>query len=384
MVDDVSAKVLSDLGHHGYEHYGAGRVDAVADGLFVRTGFWTVPDLASEITRAAAVTTVDTIRSVPHVDALLSQTANDFWWVINDGVDHLANFSTGFSDTLTVGGTRWFRGRYGMDYIDYDSLAYTGGQVTGAVVGFGLGFTGSAAAGGVLYSVARGYNAIETTVAVTQATRNLINGERNLGDALAFAPALGVAAKQLTKISGLLPRAGNAARGGFTLPGGGPAGTNSGRTAWVLDEAVGVAQSQRFVDRARRLGFSDEAISVLPNRLLQYGDNVGETFTGGWAGADQFLIGRWGVLSTRNQRIMHELGHVLDDVANPGLFGRAGQTGFGWRGFYNAERIAYTLQYGFNPSPLTAFNATAQAYPLGTRVVVIGGTAFAIYEWWND
>jgi hypothetical protein len=43
-------------------HYGAGRVDAVADGLFVRTGFWTGPDLASEITRAAAVTTVDTIR----------------------------------------------------------------------------------------------------------------------------------------------------------------------------------------------------------------------------------------------------------------------------------------------------------------------------------
>jgi hypothetical protein len=213
MVDDVSAKVLSDLGHHGYEHYGAGRVDAVADGLFVRTGFWTVPDLASEITRAAAVTTIDTIRSVPHVDALLSQAANGFWWVINDGVDHLANFSTGFSDTLTVGGTRWVRGKFGVDYIDYDSLAYTGGQVTGAVVGFGLGFTGSAAAGGVLYSVARGYNAIETTVAVTQATRNLISGERNLGDALAFAPALGVAAKQLTKISGLLPRAGNAARG---------------------------------------------------------------------------------------------------------------------------------------------------------------------------
>jgi hypothetical protein len=58
MVDDVSAKVLSDLGLHGYEHYGPDRVDAVADGLFVRTGFWTVPDLASEITRAAAVTTI--------------------------------------------------------------------------------------------------------------------------------------------------------------------------------------------------------------------------------------------------------------------------------------------------------------------------------------
>jgi hypothetical protein len=81
---------------------------------------------------------------------------------------------------------------------------------------------------------------------------------------------------------------------------------------------------------------------------------------------------------------MHELGHVLDDIANPGLFIRSGQSDFGWRGFYNAERVAYTTQYGFNPSLLTAFNATAQAYPIGTRAVVIGGATYAIYEWWND
>jgi hypothetical protein len=66
MVDDGSAKVLSDLGHHGYEHYSTGMVDTVADGLLVRTGFWTVPDLASEIARAAAVTTVDTIQRPRH------------------------------------------------------------------------------------------------------------------------------------------------------------------------------------------------------------------------------------------------------------------------------------------------------------------------------
>jgi len=66
MVDDVSAKVLSDLGLHGYEHYGPDRVDAVAGGHFVRTGFWAVPDLANKITRAAAVTTVDTIRWSRH------------------------------------------------------------------------------------------------------------------------------------------------------------------------------------------------------------------------------------------------------------------------------------------------------------------------------
>ncbi|MEP0347102.1 RHS repeat-associated core domain-containing protein [Rhodopirellula bahusiensis] len=175
-----------------------------------------------------------------------------------------------------------------------------------------------------------------------------------------------------------------APRGGFALPGGSSTGGSFGRSAQVLDEVVDVAQSQRFINRARRLGFSDDAINALPNRLRQYGDSVGETFTGGWADADQFLVGRWGVLSTRNQRIMHELGHVLDDVANPGLFARSGQAGFGWRGFYNAERVAYTTQYGFNPAPLTAFNATAQAYPIGTRIVVIGGTTYAVYERCND
>jgi hypothetical protein len=66
MVHDVSPKVLLDLSHHGYEHYGAGRVDGVADSLFVLTGVWTVPDLATEMTRTAVVTTVDMIRGPRH------------------------------------------------------------------------------------------------------------------------------------------------------------------------------------------------------------------------------------------------------------------------------------------------------------------------------
>lgn len=141
-----------------------------------------------------------------------------------------------------------------------------------------------------------------------------------------------------------------------------------------------VAQSQRFIDRARGLGFSDDIIETLPGRIRQYGDKIGEIRFGGWADSDQFLVGRYSLLSSRNQRIMHELGHVLDDLADPGLFARSAQPGFGWRGFYNTERVAYTTQYGFNPYPLTAFNATAQAYPITTRVVVIGGTVYVIYK----
>jgi hypothetical protein len=60
----------------------------------------------------------------------------------------------------------------------------------------------------------------------------------------------------------------------------------------------------------------------------------------------------------------------LDDLANPGLFQRAGEAGFGFRGFYNAERIAYTIQYGRNPVPLTLFNAGMQSHPYTTTVIV--------------
>ncbi len=164
------------------------------------------------------------------------------------------------------------------------------------------------------------------------------------------------------------------------MPGGRASGGDFARSGQLLDEIVEVAQSQRFIERARRLGFSDEVTEALPGRIRQYGDSIGEIRFGGWADADQFLVGRYGLLSSRDQRIMHELGHVLDDLANPGLFARSAQSGFGWRGFYNAERVAYTTQYGFNPYPLTAFSATAQAYPIRTRVVVIGGATYVIYE----
>ena len=80
---------------------------------------------------------------------------------------------------------------------------------------------------------------------------------------------------------------------------------------------------------------------------------------------------------------MHELGHVLDDIANPGLFARSSTPGFGVRGFYDAESVAYFMQSG-RFRPLSAgFNATAQAYPLATRVavgaIVVGDTVVIIY-----
>ncbi len=189
------------------------------------------------------------------------------------------------------------------------------------------------------------------------------------------------AAIQATKETLLGPLA--PVKGGFASIGGGPSGASFANSSNLLDEVLSVAQSSKFIDRARRLGFSDELIQSLPNRILQYGDRLGEIPTGGWADASQLLIGKRSLLSTRTQRIAHELGHVLDDLSKPGLFQRAGQAGFGFEGFYKAERVAYMMQYGRNPVPLTLFNAGMQSHPYTTTAIVggfiVGGYLFSDY-----
>ena len=60
-------------------------------------------------------------------------------WLWNDGLDHATNFFTGFSDIITFGGTKAIRQHFGMDYVNYDSWMYTGGQGAGLIVGIGLG-----------------------------------------------------------------------------------------------------------------------------------------------------------------------------------------------------------------------------------------------------
>jgi hypothetical protein len=159
--------------------------------------------------------------------------------------------------------------------------------------------------------------------------------------------------------------------------GGGPSG-NFANSAEILKEVTAIARSEKFIARAKALNFSEEQIAALPDRLMAFGDAMGEQSFGGWADANSFLVGKYGLgLSTRQQRIMHELGHVLDDMANPGLFANA--ENMRYRGFYSAERIAYTMQYGFNPLPLTAFNAANQAHPVATKVVIGGGVVVVYY-----
>jgi hypothetical protein len=137
---------------------------------------------------------------------------------------------------------------------------------------------------------------------------------------------------------------------------------------------LATAKSPKFIDRARRLGFSEESIAALPGRIRSL--KVGELPRGGWADSEQILIGRGGIITrTREGRIFHELGHLLDDIRSPGMFARAAQRGFGVRGFYAAEKVAYGIQYGprsIRGAVLTPIGALYGAYPTATTVGIWG------------
>jgi hypothetical protein len=159
--------------------------------------------------------------------------------------------------------------------------------------------------------------------------------------------------------------------------------------AEIIEQAIVIATSPTFIARAKALGFADEVIAALPARLRNY-KIAGTQLTGGWADHEAFIIGRLGHRTWIEQRILHELGHVLDDLAHPGLFGRENYT---WREFFDTESIAYFTQYSRKRPGLAAFNATAQRFPGTARaieysigggsIIGVGYMGYGIYKDWD-
>jgi hypothetical protein len=121
--------------------------------------------------------------------------------------------------------------------------------------------------------------------------------------------------------------------------------------AALRDQLIAVAQSPTFVSRARALGFTDAQIAKLTERIEWYYLNgqLGWIPTGGYAVEDALLIGRWrGPLPFGlTARMRHELGHLLDDIARPGLMASSlNAAKFGWGRFFGAEMVAFGTQFG--------------------------------------
>jgi hypothetical protein len=268
------------------------------------------------------------------------------------------------------------------------NVFFTTARISAALAGVSssvsvIGWIGTAKVAGASFVGGAGYSGARQTLQHLQHGRAFSVSE--LLETGLIAAEFGVTIPGLA--SGALGRAGGG-RAGFGLPLSTPKGDFT-RSAQVTEELLAVARSPKFVERARKLGFSDETIKVLSARIRNV--RVGERPRGGWADREQILIGRRGLITpTRKGRIFHELGHVLDDLRNPGLFERSAQRSFGVRGFYEAEKVAYGMQYGpgsIRGAVLAPYGAIYGAYPTATTVgavmfsaTTVSALGYVIYE----
>jgi len=121
-------------------------------------------------------------------------------WAYNDGLDMATDFTTGWADSLTGGAHARVRQFLGIDdYVNYDSYAYMGGQITGSVHGIFLGGgAGAVAHSGRAYAIARGFTTVETAWSMGEAGLNVYQGDAGLSDVLSFAPGAGYIAGRMT------------------------------------------------------------------------------------------------------------------------------------------------------------------------------------------
>jgi hypothetical protein len=139
------------------------------------------------------------------------------------------------------------------------------------------------------------------------------------------------------------------------------------------------AQSPLFIERALHRGFTTQQIEALPQRLE--GMTFMESLTGANVTETEFVIGRYNLgAGSRAERIRHELGHVLDDVANPGLFQRSlNPAAFGYKGFKQTEATAYFMQFGRERPTLQTVNAFNQRWPYAIPIGIVAGTSGTAY-----
>jgi RHS repeat-associated protein len=167
----------------------------------------------------------------------------------------------------------------------------------------------------------------------------------------------------------------SASRGITLFPSIGGGAQNSTK---LFQEVLAASKSPLFLSRARSLGYTEAHIAALPARLESM--TFVKTIWGGLANTNTFKVGQLGTSAMRTRRIYHELGHVLDDIANPGLFSRStNRAAFGYQGFKDAEAVAYFMQFGRQRPTWEAINAFSQRWPEATYLG-IGGAAYVTYR----
>ena len=175
--------------------------------------------------------------------------------------------------------------------------------------------------------------------------------------------------------------------GGLTMLGGSPRrlASTQAQLDGLYQRLIQVANSTTFMSRAKKLGFTEGQLSQLPGEISRYHEFglLGWIRTGGWVDKSNLLIGRGGLFSQAG-RMRHEHGHLLDEIARPGLMTLSqNPRAFGFMGFFRAEMVAFgTLYNRFNPARpwLSGLTASHNRFGYWGSIPFAVGSASSAYE----
>jgi hypothetical protein len=154
-------------------------------------------------------------------------------------------------------------------------------------------------------------------------------------------------------------------------------------SAALREEILRVTYSKQFGANLISSGLVDpkelaERLTQLRARILEYGDNVRFSTVISYASNTKFCVARLAIGSRREGHIMHELGHVVEDMVEPGLFAREAAGMLSYSEIVAAENRAFIAQAGHG-IPLMAHLSALDAKTGLLRVVAAGSAAFALY-----
>jgi hypothetical protein len=115
--------------------------------------------------------------------------------------------------------------------------------------------------------------------------------------------------------------------------------------AGILNDVMTAIESSSFKARAARL-FDQNILEQLPARIRQYGNGIGPSLVYSSASENRFAISLLARGTNRTSHIFHELGHVLDDIAHPGLFARESAGMLSYKEIVAAEKVAMEVASG--------------------------------------
>ena len=168
-----------------------------------------------------------------------------------------------------------------------------------------------------------------------------------------------------------------------------PMALKSGLAVDSLYQALNrVATSPKYIQRWISSGFKASEIAQLPARLAAFkkAKQIGVTKSRvNWTDAQNLIIRE---ASAKEESVLaHELTHVLDEIAKPGVSEAANKGALAWKEITSIERKAFFAQHGFSSVALARGASSGLYYSTGIMVEPYFIRSLDYYIWhslWAD